>query len=92
MRFEAIARCYFTRINFKSSSFDIDGYDFATIACFNQGADLSFVYRIAPLGKFFFAIKGLPDCHAFDFCLRLMLAIIITAMSAFDSKIVQGFS
>jgi hypothetical protein len=51
--FEAIANSYFTRVNFKSSSVEIDRYNFAAIAGFKQGAYLSFVDKLASLGKFF---------------------------------------
>ncbi|KKI99735.1 hypothetical protein PROH_07595 [Prochlorothrix hollandica PCC 9006 = CALU 1027] len=61
--FEPIASSYFTSINFKISSFKVNGYNFALITQFHLRTYLILVNAIATLGKFFFAIAGLTECH-----------------------------
>jgi hypothetical protein len=52
--------------NFKFTGFDVDRDNLAPVVWLNLKPDLGFIERIPPLGKFLFAISGLPNCHWFD--------------------------
>jgi hypothetical protein len=71
MSFKSSAGSYFTRINFKGSSVDIDRDYLTSIVCVELRSNLSLIDLIAMLGKFFFAISW-SNCHHFDLAATLL--------------------
>jgi hypothetical protein len=49
--------------NFKFACLNIDRDNFTQMSLFNLRPDFGFVECITALGKFLFAVSGLPDCH-----------------------------
>jgi hypothetical protein len=49
--------------NFKFTCFNVNGDNLILIVLLNLGSDFGFIEGITSLGKFFFAISGLSDCH-----------------------------
>ena len=60
--------------NLKFTRLDIDRHNLVPMVLLNLKPDFGLIERIAPLGKFFFAISGftlsgvevLSNCHRFD--------------------------
>jgi hypothetical protein len=60
--------------NLKFTCLDIDRHNLVPVVLLNLKPDFGFIERIAPSGKFFFAISGFPlsgvevlsNCHRFD--------------------------
>jgi hypothetical protein len=52
--------------NFKFTCFNVDRHDLGSMVFLNLKSDFGFIECITPLGKFFFAISGLSNCHSFD--------------------------
>jgi hypothetical protein len=49
--------------DFKFAGFDVNCDNLALVVLLNLRPDFGLVEGISPLGKFFFAISGLSDCH-----------------------------
>jgi hypothetical protein len=52
--------------NFKFTCLDIDRDNLALMILLDLEPDFGLIERIPPLGKLFFAISGLSDCHRID--------------------------
>jgi hypothetical protein len=52
--------------NLKFTRLDIDRDNLAPMGLLNLKPNFGFIERIPPLGKLFFAISGLSNCHGFD--------------------------
>jgi hypothetical protein len=52
--------------NLKFTRLDIDRDNLVPMDLLNLKPDFRFIERIPPLGKLFFAVAGLANCHQFD--------------------------
>jgi hypothetical protein len=59
--------------HFKGPSLDVDRDHLSMIAFLDLSAHRCLIERITALGKFFFAISGLSDCHRFALATTLLL-------------------
>jgi hypothetical protein len=67
--------------HFKCSSFNVDRDHLSMIACLDLSAHRCLIERITALGKFFFAISGVSDCHEFDLATTSLLHSSLEARS-----------
>jgi hypothetical protein len=84
--FKSIASDYFTGIYFKGSSFKIDRHNFSVIAFFDLSTNLGFIKCIAALGKLFFAVSGLSDCHGIDLAVTGWLYFSLEVRSVYKNE------
>jgi hypothetical protein len=52
--------------NLKFTRLDVDRYNLALMILLDLEPNFGLIERIPPLGKLFFAISGLSDCHRVD--------------------------
>jgi hypothetical protein len=67
--------------HFKGSGFNVDRDHLPMIAFLDLSAYCCLIECIATLGKFFFAISGLSDCHEFDLATTSLLHASLEARS-----------
>jgi hypothetical protein len=67
--------------HFKGPGFNVDRDHLPMITFLDLSAHRCLIERIATLGKFFFAISGLSDCHEFDLAATSLLHSSLEARS-----------
>src|SRR5438128_2435822 len=62
---QPIRRCQLVRIRLVGAGLDVDGHELTLVTCFDPGANVTLVNRVATPGELLLAVTRLSCCHGF---------------------------